>query len=87
MLFDILFQTGVYLPEKGGDPLLWQHLSGSSDIPRCTSFSCRPLGIIGEILPVFSRKPLFGYKAIVYSTIAAGIRASFVWAHHQFISV
>jgi len=86
MLFDILFQTGVFIPEKGGDPLLWQHLFWFFGHPEVYVILLPSLGIIGEIIPVFSRKPLFGYKPIVYSTIVAGILSFFVWAHHQFIS-
>jgi cytochrome c oxidase subunit 1 len=86
MLFDLLFQTGVYMPEKGGDPLLWQHLFWFFGHPEVYVILLPALGIIGEVMPVFSRKALFGYKPMVYSTILAGILSFLVWAHHQFIS-
>ena len=58
--------------------------SGSSGIPRSTSSSCPAFGIISEVLPVFARKPIFGYKAIVASTVAIGFFSMLVWAHHMF---
>ncbi len=86
MLCDILFQTGVYMPEKGGDPLLYQHLFWFFGHPEVYVVLLPTLGIIGEVIPVFSRKHLFGYKPIVFSTIAAGLLSIVVWAHHQFVS-
>jgi len=86
LLFDVLFQTGVYLPDKGGDPLLWQHLFWFFGHPEVYVIFLPAIGIVGEIIPVFARKPLFGYKPIVYSTIVAGFLSFLVWAHHQFIS-
>jgi cytochrome c oxidase subunit 1 len=86
MLFDIIGHTGVYDPARGGDPLLWQHLFWFFGHPEVYVILLPALGIIGEVIPAHSRKPLFGYKAQIYSTIAAGILSIIVWAHHQFIS-
>lgn len=86
MLCDILFQTGVYMPEKGGDPLLWQHLFWFFGHPEVYIILLPCLGIVGEVIPTFSRKHLFAYKPIVWSTIAAGLLSIIVWAHHQFVS-
>ena len=58
--------------------------SGSSATPRSTSWSSRPWGSISEVIPVFSRKPIFGYKAIAFSTVAIGFYSMLVWAHHMF---
>jgi len=86
LLLDRMVGTGFYLPDRGGDPLLWQHLFWFFGHPEVYVILLPGLGILLEIFPVFSRKPIFGYRPIVYSTIAAGILSFIVWAHHQFIS-
>jgi len=86
LLMDRVVGTSFYLPEGGGDPLLWQHLFWFFGHPEVYVILLPGLGIMLEILPVFSRKPIFAYRPIVYSTIAAGILSFVVWAHHQFIS-
>ncbi len=86
LLLDRVAGTSFYLPGGGGDPLLWQHLFWFFGHPEVYVILLPGLGIILEILPVFSRKPLFAYRLIVYSTIVAGILSFIVWAHHQFIS-
>jgi cytochrome c oxidase subunit 1 len=86
LLLDRVVGTSFYLPEGGGDPLLWQHLFWFFGHPEVYVILLPGLGIMLEVLPVFSRKPIFGYRPIVYSTIAAGILSFIVWAHHQFMS-
>ncbi len=86
LLLDRVVGTSFYLPEGGGDPLLWQHLFWFFGHPEVYVILLPGLGIMLEVLPVFSRKPIFAYRPIVYSTIAAGILSFVVWAHHQFIS-
>ncbi|HWP58583.1 MAG TPA: cbb3-type cytochrome c oxidase subunit I [Candidatus Acidoferrales bacterium] len=86
LLMDRIAGTTFYLPEGGGEPLLWQHLFWFFGHPEVYVVLLPALGIVLEIMPVFSRKPIFGYYPIVYSTIAAGILSFVVWAHHQFIS-
>jgi len=86
LLMDRVVGTSFYLPEGGGDPLLWQHLFWFFGHPEVYVILLPGLGIMLEILPVFSRKPIFAYRPIIYSTIAAGILSFVVWAHHQFIS-
>ena len=86
LLMDRVVGTSFYLPEGGGDPLLWQHLFWFFGHPEVYVILLPGLGIMLEVLPVFSRKPIFAYRPIVYSTIAAGILSFVVWAHHQFIS-
>jgi len=86
LLFDRIVGTGFFLPEKGADPLLWQHLFWFFGHPEVYVVAVPGLGIVMEILPVFSRKPIFGYRTIVWSTIAAGILSFMVWAHHMFVS-
>ena len=86
LLMDRLLGTSFYLPEGGGSPLLWQHLFWFFGHPEVYVILLPGLGIVLEILAVFSRKPIFGYRAIIYATIIAGVLSFIVWAHHQFIS-
>lgn len=86
LLLDRTLGTGFFMPEQGGDPLLFQHLFWFFGHPEVYVILLPALGIVAEILPVFSRKPLFGYKAIIYSTLVAGVLSFIVWAHHQFVS-
>ena len=86
LLFDRMVGTGFFLPDKGADPLLWQHLFWFFGHPEVYVVAVPGLGIVMEILPVFSRKPLFGYTAIVWSLLAAGTLSFTIWAHHMFVS-
>ena len=86
LLLDITVGTGVFLPEKGGDPLLWQHLFWFFGHPEVYVLLLPSLGIVAEVIPPNARKPFFGYKATIWSTIVAGILSFLVWSHHQFIS-
>ena len=88
MLFlDRTAGTSFFLPYRGGgDPLLWQHLFWFFGHPEVYVVLLPGAGAVLEVLPVFARKPIFGYRAIVYSVIAAGLLSFFVWAHHMFIS-
>lgn len=85
LLFDRAFGTGFYNPAAGGDPLLYQHLFWFFGHPEVYVILLPALGFILEILATFSRKPVFGYKTIIYSTIIAGVLSLAVWAHHQFV--
>ncbi|MFI6763130.1 cytochrome c oxidase subunit I [Micromonospora sp. NPDC050417] len=73
----------VYDPATGG-PLLWQHLFWFFGHPEVYIVALPFFGIITEIIPVFSRKPIFGYKGIVFATIAITVLSMTVWAHHMF---
>ena len=86
LLLDRTLGTAFFLPARGGDPLLWQHLFWFFGHPEVYVILLPGFGILLEILPVFTRKPIFGYRAIVYSTIAAGALSFIVWAHHMFVS-
>ena len=86
LLMDRVVGTTFFLPEGGGQPLLWQHLFWFFGHPEVYVILLPGLGLVLEILPVFSRKPIFGYRAIIYSTIVAGMLSFVVWAHHQFLS-
>ena len=86
LLFDQVLGTSFYLPSGGGDPLLWQHLFWFFGHPEVYVILLPIMGVAAEILTVFSRKKLFGYKTIVYTTFITGILSMVVWAHHQFIA-
>jgi len=86
LLLDRTLGTGFYAPELGGDPLLWQHLFWFFGHPEVYVIFLPALGIVLEILPVFSRKPLFAYRWIVWATVTAGALSFVVWAHHMFQS-
>jgi len=84
LLFDRFFGTQFYLPAAGGDPVLWQHLFWIFGHPEVYILVLPTMGMVSEVLPVFSRKPLFGYAVVVYSGIMIGFLGFGVWAHHMF---
>jgi cytochrome c oxidase subunit 1 len=84
LFLDRFAGTGFYAAEVGGDPLLWQHLFWFFGHPEVYIMILPAMGIVSEVLPVFSRKPIFGYTAIAYSTVAIGFLGFSVWAHHMF---
>jgi cytochrome c oxidase subunit 1 len=86
LLFDRLLGTGFYDPARGGDPVLFQHLFWFFGHPEVYVILLPALGMIGEIIPTHSRKPLFGYKLIITMVIISAVLAVVVWAHHQFIA-
>jgi len=77
-------QTHFFDPAKGGAPLLYQHAFWFFGHPEVYVMVLPAFGIISEVLPVFARKPVFGYKAIAASTVAIGFFSMLVWAHHMF---
>ena len=84
LLTDRHFGTAFFDPAGGGDPMLWQHLFWFFGHPEVYIMVLPAFGIISEVLPVFARKPIFGYKAIAASTAAIAFLAMLVWAHHMF---
>ena len=86
LLMDILIGTGFYDAYRGGDPILWQHLFWFFGHPEVYVLLLPALGVVGEILPTFSRKPLFGYKFVIVMVLSAAVLSLVVWAHHQFVA-
>jgi cytochrome c oxidase subunit 1 len=84
LLTDRHFGTGFFNVADGGDPLLWQHLFWFFGHPEVYIMILPAFGIISEVLPVFARKPIFGYKAIAAATVAIAFLGLLVWAHHMF---
>ena len=84
LTFDRNFGTNFFVPEGGGDPILWQHLFWVFGHPEVYILILPAMGIVSEILPTFSRKPLFGYPVVVFSGIVIGIMGWAVWSHHMF---
>ena len=77
-------QTNFFNPAEGGSPVLYQHAFWFFGHPEVYVIVLPAFGIISEVLPVFARKPVFGYKAIAFSTVAIGFFSMIVWAHHLF---
>jgi cytochrome c oxidase subunit I len=85
MLFaDRYIGTEFFNPREGGNPLLYQQLFWFYSHPAVYIMVLPAMGIISEVIPVFSRKPLFGYKAVIYAGAAIGVLGFTVWMHHMF---
>jgi cytochrome c oxidase subunit I len=80
------FGVPFYDPTKGGSPVLWQHMFWFYSHPAVYIMILPAFGIISEVLPTFSRKPIFGYKLIAFSSAAIALAGFMVWAHHMFTS-
>ncbi|MEJ5224205.1 MAG: cbb3-type cytochrome c oxidase subunit I [Anaerolineales bacterium] len=86
VMFQRLFGMGFFDPAKGGNPILFQHLFWFYSHPAVYVFILPGLGIISELLPVFVRKPLFGYRWVAMSSLGIALVGFLVWAHHMFTS-
>jgi len=84
--FDTVFGAQFFQPSTGGDPILWQHLFWLFGHPEVYILILPAMGIVSEVLPVGSRKPLFRYAAVVFAGVAIGFIGFGVWAHHMFVS-
>ncbi len=84
IMFDRYFGTNFFNPAAGGDPVIWQHLFWIFGHPEVYILILPPMGMISEILPTFSRKPLFGYTFVVFAGIVIAFLSFGVWAHHMF---
>jgi cytochrome c oxidase subunit 1 len=86
LLFDQNIGTAFFNPDKGGDPILWQHLFWFFGHPEVYVVLLPAVGIVAEIITVMSRKKLFAYRTVLYTTFGTGVLSFMVWAHHQFIA-
>ena len=86
MLAERRFGANLFTPEAGGDAVLYQHVFWFFGHPEVYIIALPFFGIISEIIPVFARKPLFGYRTMVYSTIAIAALSVAVWAHHMYVT-
>ena len=81
-----IFHLGIFMPEYGGDPVLFQHFFWFYSHPAVYVMILPAMGIVSEVVSVFSRKPIFGYRFIAMSSIAIAVIGFFVWGHHMFVS-
>ncbi|MCM2358117.1 MAG: cytochrome c oxidase subunit I [Geobacteraceae bacterium] len=86
VLAERLLGTGLFDPARGGDPLMYQHLFWIYSHPAVYIMILPGMGVISEIMPVFARKPIFGYKMIAFSSLAIAAAGSLVWGHHMYTS-
>jgi cytochrome c oxidase subunit 1 len=86
LTFDRRFDANFFNVDAGADPLLWQHLFWIFGHPEVYILVLPAFGIVSEVIPVFARKPLFGYPFMVFSGVAIGFMGWGVWAHHMFAS-
>ncbi|MGE0614038.1 MAG: cytochrome c oxidase subunit I [Bacteriovoracia bacterium] len=77
---------GIFDPTLGGDPVLFQHFFWFYSHPAVYIMILPAMGVISEVIPVFSRKPVFGYKAIAFATFGIALVAFIVWGHHMYVS-
>jgi cytochrome c oxidase subunit 1 len=81
-----LFGLGIFNPELGGDPLLFQHLFWFYSHPAVYIMILPGMGVISELIPCFSRKRIFGYNFVAFSSLAIAVLGFLVWGHHMFVS-
>jgi cytochrome c oxidase subunit 1 len=86
LILERVLDIGIFNPAKGGDPILFEQFFWFYSHPVVYIMILPGFGIISEILPVFARRPIFGYKAIAYSSLAIALVSFIVWGHHMFVS-
>ncbi len=86
LLMERLLGIGIFDPKLGGDPVLFQHFFWFYSHPAVYIMILPGMAIISEVIPVFSRRPIFGYRAIAFSSVAIAGVSFLVWGHHMFVS-
>ncbi|MDP6418339.1 MAG: cytochrome c oxidase subunit I [Candidatus Krumholzibacteria bacterium] len=86
LIAERVMHVGIFDPAMGGDPVLFQHFFWFYSHPAVYIMILPAMGIISELMTTFSRKPIFGYKAIAYSSVAIAFFGFMVWGHHMFVS-
>lgn len=86
LIAERVFKIGFFDPALGGDPILYQHLFWIYSHPAVYIMALPAMGAVSEVIPVFSRKTIFGYKAMIFSIMAIAFVGYFVWGHHMFTS-
>jgi cytochrome c oxidase subunit 1 len=86
LAFDRFYAANFFVPSAGGDPILWQHLFWLFGHPEVYILILPSFGVISDVIPAFSRKPLFGYPVVVYAGALIGFIGWGVWSHHMFTS-
>jgi len=84
--FERVFHLGIFMPQYGGDPVLFQHFFWFYSHPAVYIMILPAMGIVSEVVSVFSRKPIFGYRFIAMSSIAIAGIGFLVWGHHMFVA-
>jgi cytochrome c oxidase subunit 1 len=86
LLFDLSFGTTIFNPLQNGDPIIYQHLFWFYSHPAVYVMALPAFGIFAEVLPAFSRNPLFGYRSLALASLGIALVSIFVWVHHMFAS-
>jgi len=86
ILFERIFRVGVFDPALGGDPLLFQHLFWFYSHPAVYIMILPGFGVVSEVITAFSRKSIFGYRFIAWSSVSIAVISFFVWGHHMFVA-
>lgn len=86
LIVENTFGVGIFNPEMGGDPILFQHFFWFYSHPVVYIMILPAMGVVSEIIPVFSRKPIFGYKAIVLASVGIAVISLLVWGHHMYVA-
>ncbi len=81
-----IFQIGIFDPALGGDPVLFQHMFWFYSHPAVYIMVLPAMAVVSEIIPAFARKPLFGYKAVAFSSMGIAVLGFLVWGHHMFVA-
>jgi cytochrome c oxidase subunit I len=81
-----IFQVGIFDPALGGDPVLFQHMFWFYSHPAVYIMVLPGMAVVSEIIPAFARKPLFGYKAVAFSSLGIAVLGFLVWGHHMFVA-